>query len=216
MNQFTEYIYGVRFLTAVVLMLMTPSCGDDEAFSETTVSTGYRVTSSSLFIEAGQSIAYRDASVGAERWSWDFEGGDPATSADFAPRVNYPEAGSFNTILFTYFEDGSRRRFSLRPQVMPRIVPDFTVASRQSPAEVPVTFLNRTDGVGEVPAVLTASDTTVTYAWAFPGGTPATSTASNPSVVYSATGSFDVSLTVARPLTGSEETITKTGFVNIE
>lgn len=40
------------------------------------------------------------------------------------------------------------------------------------------------------------SDSTATYNWVFEGGTPATSTEANPSIVYNNSGIFDVSLTV--------------------
>ena len=43
---------------------------------------------------------------------------------------------------------------------------------------------------------LTTGGTPISWQWSFPGGTPSTSTLQNPSVVYSAVGSYNVSLTV--------------------
>lgn len=174
------------------------------------------VLADALVIEAGKAIAYRDASVGAAIWAWDFEGGDPASSDDRAPRTVYPEAGNYVTTLFTTFNDGSRRRYSLRPRVLPRILPDFSVASRQNVAGTPITFTNLTTGMGEIPRSLAESDTLVFYEWTFAGGTPATSRASSPSVTYANAGTFDVTLKVTRPITGSEETSAKQGFIEIE
>lgn len=51
------------------------------------------------------------------------------------------------------------------------------------------------------------------YAWSFPGGTPATSTLPNPAVQYSTPGQYDVSLTVVT--TDGESAVTRTGFVTI-
>ncbi len=47
--------------------------------------------------------------------------------------------------------------------------------------------------------------------WSFPGGTPSTSTATNPSVVYSSIGSFNVTLTVSDGVTNS--TATQTNYI---
>lgn len=51
------------------------------------------------------------------------------------------------------------------------------------------------------------------YSWTFPGGTPATSTARNPKVVYSAAGTYNVSLTVTDDQ--GNNSLTKTNFITI-
>ena len=207
---------GYVLASLALLSLFFTACGEDDEILSPSVSTGFLVFADDLTIEAGESIAYRDESAGAVSWTWDFEGGTPARSTDWAPRVTYPEAGSFTTILFTYFSDGSRRRHSLRPKVLPRILPDFSVASRQNEAGTPISFMNLTTGVGEIPAILAENDTLVSYEWTFAGGNPATSTASNPTVTYARAGAYDVSLTVTRAATNTEETVSRQGFLEIE
>ncbi|HNI04401.1 MAG TPA: PKD domain-containing protein [Flavobacteriales bacterium] len=51
-----------------------------------------------------------------------------------------------------------------------------------------------------------------TYAWSFPGGTPSTSTEKYPTVVYSAPGSYDVTLIVTD--NGISDTATSTAFIS--
>ncbi|MCX6296053.1 MAG: M43 family zinc metalloprotease [Bacteroidetes bacterium] len=58
-----------------------------------------------------------------------------------------------------------------------------------------------------------SSGTTTTYAWSFPGGSPATSTAASPTVTYSTPGSYDVTLTATNA--GGTGTITKNLFVHV-
>lgn len=48
-----------------------------------------------------------------------------------------------------------------------------------------------------------------TWAWQFPGGIPAASTLRNPKVVYSATGEYDVTLTVTNAQGSATKTVTK-------
>ena len=51
------------------------------------------------------------------------------------------------------------------------------------------------------------------WSWSFPGGTPATSTAQNPSVTYNTTGAFDVTLTVTNA--AGSNTLTQTNYINV-
>ena len=71
-----------------------------------------------------------------------------------------------------------------------------------------VTFLNMTDTMAGGPQ---------TYTWTFPGGAPATSSLTNPTICYNLPGSFNVILTVANPYpipTGSKLTAYRNKFIN--
>ena len=60
-----------------------------------------------------------------------------------------------------------------------------------------------------------SAGSTATYSWSFPGGTPSTFTgATNPTVVYSTPGSYDVTLTVTVAGVGSA-TVTKNLLINV-
>ncbi|MFO0495150.1 MAG: PKD domain-containing protein, partial [Flavobacteriia bacterium] len=59
----------------------------------------------------------------------------------------------------------------------------------------------------------TSTGNPTSYSWAFSGGTPATSTDQNPSVVYNTAGTYNVSLT-ATNATGSN-TSTQTAFITV-
>lgn len=52
------------------------------------------------------------------------------------------------------------------------------------------------------------------WSWSFPGGVPETSTEKNPSVYYTADGSYDVSLTVT-DAEGKASTVTRTAFARV-
>lgn len=51
------------------------------------------------------------------------------------------------------------------------------------------------------------------WLWTFPGGTPSSSTAKNPTVVYSTVGSYSVTLTAGNPY--GSNTITKPGYITV-
>lgn len=65
-------------------------------------------------------------------------------------------------------------------------VANAMVATKEVAVDVPVTFVDHSVALQDA-----------TYAWAFPGGTPAASTDEKPSVTYALAGTYDVSLTVS-------------------
>ncbi|MBI9055631.1 MAG: T9SS type A sorting domain-containing protein [Bacteroidales bacterium] len=67
---------------------------------------------------------------------------------------------------------------------------------------------------GSVNFTSTSTGSPTSYSWTFEGGTPATSTAQNPTVTYSTIGTYNVSLTV----TNSEgnDTETKTDYITVQ
>jgi len=78
------------------------------------------------------------------------------------------------------------------------------------------------DFVGSPTSLLTGGSSTfsnlssglpTSYSWSFPGGTPSTSTATNPVISYAALGSYDVTL-IATNAFGSD-TITKTNYITV-
>ncbi|MFN0174442.1 MAG: DUF4832 domain-containing protein [Saprospiraceae bacterium] len=69
---------------------------------------------------------------------------------------------------------------------------------------------------GCTPLTVTFSNQTSScwhYQWSFPGGSPATSTEPNPSVVYQTSGTYDVNLTVTSP--GGTSSVSKNGYVAV-
>jgi uncharacterized repeat protein (TIGR02543 family) len=69
-------------------------------------------------------------------------------------------------------------------------------------------------GIGESVSftdISTGSPTS--WSWSFPGGTPASGTAQNPSVTYAAEGTYDVTLTVTNAEGSDVET--KTGYITV-
>ena len=53
------------------------------------------------------------------------------------------------------------------------------------------------------------------FSWSFPGGTPATSTAANPTVTYSTAGNYNASLTVTASSNGATYPKSKTNYITV-
>lgn len=63
-------------------------------------------------------------------------------------------------------------------------------------------------------SLISANPTPTAYSWSFPGGTPSSSTSETPpTITYSTTGNYDVTLAVTNSV--GETTETKTNFINL-
>ena len=82
------------------------------------------------------------------------------------------------------------------------VAPDFTADQTDIPSGCTISFTDLTTGIP------------TSWNWTFEGGSPATSTDQNPSVIYESNGSFNVSLEVSN-INGSQE-LTKEAYINVE
>lgn len=138
----------------------------------------------------GSTVQFQNSSLFAAptAFSWSFPGGSPATSTDANPTVTYATAGSYDVTLTITTPAGTFTRTVPGAVGVSAEVPQAGFAVRQTTplcVGTPVVFVNQT----------TNTRCTTTYAWSFPGGNPATSTAAAPTVTFAAPGTYAVTLT---------------------
>ena len=121
-------------------------------------------------------------------YSWAFQNGTPATSTATNPIVTFSASGTYTITLTATNATGSNTT-TQQITVNPLVTPNFTSAVNASQ----VTFTN-------------TSTAATSYSWAFQNGTPATSTATNPTISYSTPGTYNVTLT-ATSACGSLSTV---------
>lgn len=133
----------------------------------------------------GTSVQFRDASLfGPTSFAWSFPGGTPATSTDPNPVVTYATAGTYDATLVVTNASGTSTRTLTKAVTVSNIVPTANFRARQAPIcpGGKITFTNLSVNCAN------------TFAWTFPGGTPATSTDVNPTVTFAAAGTYTVTL----------------------
>jgi PKD repeat protein len=125
-------------------------------------------------------------STGATHFSWNFEGGTPATSAKQHPGdIEFSEPGE-HTIRLEI--NNGRETYDMERviTVAPNLIAEYTsqVAFEDDDFQVPVRmqFTN-------------TSVSATSYTWSFQGATPSTSTAADPEVTFTETGTHTVTLT---------------------
>src|SRR5690606_35580996 len=131
---------------------------------------------------AGLSVVLTNNSINADSYLWNF--GDGATSTEKNPTHNYGATGNFTISLKATNECGTT---------------EFTMLIEIS-GSAPLAAFTANVNSGCVPCTVQFTDQAagnpVSWQWQFTGGTPDTSTAQNPVVSYSSTGTFPVTLIV--------------------
>lgn len=144
-------------------------------------------------ITPGTAINFTDLSDGPDpiqTWSWEFEGGDPATSDEENPsNINYPDEGVFNVTLTV--NDGTNSDEEIKNgYIMVSDNPDglnasFDVSDNNIAPGDCVDFQDQSTG------------DPVTWNWTFPGAATANSTEQNPiDICYDDPGVYDVILEI--------------------
>jgi Zn-dependent metalloprotease len=147
-------------------------------------------------------VNFTDQSTGASSWSWDF--GDTGTSTLQNPSHTYTGAGVYTVALTVTNQFGSdtlTRTDYITVTLPGPPVADFVASATDIVQYDTVTFTDQT------------TENPTTWSWTFEGGTPATSTAQNPTVQYNTVGAFSVTLTASNPQ--GSDTETKVGYINV-
>jgi vibriolysin len=137
-------------------------------------------------------------------WSWSFPGGTPSSSTAQNPLVTYNTPGTYTVSLTAANASGSDDETKTNY---------ITVTAPQPPvANFTASTTNPSVG-GSVNFTDTSTNTPTSWSWTFEGGTPATSTAQNPTVTYNTVGTYDVTL-VATNAQGSDDEI-KVDYITV-
>lgn len=143
----------------------------------------YTATNDSIC--TGQTITFTDFSTGTPTSRlWSFPGGTPSTSTVANPTVTYNTPGVYNVTLSVTNSFGTNARTDTAYVTVQSPQTSFTSNVTQGCGPLTVQFTDRSNCGPSA------------WSWSFPGGTPSTSTAQNPSVTYNTAGSYNVSLTV--------------------
>ncbi len=153
-------------------------------------------------VNVGGSVAFTDLSSGSPTaWAWSFPGGTPSSSTAQNPTVVYNTAGVYSVTLAVTNAAGSDTE--TRTDYITVIeVPDPPVADFIGTP----TTVNVGGSVAFTDTSTIATGVPTSWSWSFPGGTPSSSTAQNPTVVYNTVGTYDVTLTATNADGSDSET----------
>ncbi len=141
---------------------------------------------------------FNNTSSNSTSYAWNFGDGNTSNSAN--PSHTYDEDGTYTVTLTTTNNCGA-----------------VTATQTVTVASMPTAGFsaNTTSGCAPFMAQFTneSSENATSFQWSFPGGTPASSTAENPSVTYSEAGTYTVTLTVSNA--AGSNSVTQTNFITV-
>ncbi|HEX2220775.1 MAG TPA: PKD domain-containing protein, partial [Gemmatimonadales bacterium] len=157
---------------------------------------------SNVTIQVGQSVSFAGSGTDADgtiaSYAWSFPGGNPSSSTSQNPgNVTYSTAGTY-TVTLTVTDDKGASDPTPATRTITVIAapenqaPNGTITAPTGDVTIQVGQSVTFGGSGTDP-----DGTIAGYAWSFPGGSPASSSARNPGAVTFATaGTYTVTLTV--------------------
>jgi PKD repeat protein len=189
--------YGAPGVYSVVLTVSN-SAGSGTVTQTNYVVVGTAPTAGFNSLVSSNIVSFTNVSTGATSFSWSFGDGSSSTSA--SPTHTYATDGVYTVVLTASNNCGS----STFTQTVTIVTPpsaNFTVAQANGCVPFTVQFNN------------TSSINATGFSWQFPGGTPATSTETNPVVVYEQAGVYSVTL-VATNAAGNSS-VTQTDLIHV-
>lgn len=182
--------------TYSAILTVSNSAGTSST-TQTNVITAGTVPSAGFIInQNGASASFSNTSNGATTYNWNF--GDGGTANTINPNHIYSNDGTYTVTLTATNNCGNTTSTQTIVVTTPPIA-NFTATGSNGCAPTTVTFNN------------TSSSNASSFSWLFPGGTPASSSATNPVVEYSTPGEYSVILTASNAVGNS--TVTQTNLV---
>ena len=154
-------------------------------------------TSSSTSVCSGNTVTYTSTSTGATSYNWTFAGGTPATSTAQNPTVTYSTVGTYTTTLKAINANGNNTKTAT----------NLITVGTGNPITASFTATNTEIATGESVTFNPSSTGATLYTWTFPGGSPSTSNAANPSVTFSTAGTKTITLVSSNSCNSLTKTI---------
>ncbi len=179
--------------------LISSACFDPLISNTTVLSVETPAIADFSFSVNGNSVMFTSTSINADSLSWSF--GDGGQSSLPNPEHTYNNEGNY-LVTLTAFNACGGASISLPVTVGFPPVAGFDADFTGGCAPLSVQFEDLSNG-----------NNINSWNWSFPGGQPASSTLSEPQVLYNTPGVFDVTLIVGNGI--GFDTISKTAFIEV-
>ncbi len=163
-----------------VTLTVTNNQGNNTKTIVNFITVNANPVASFTYTQTGLAFNFNSTSTNATTYLWNF--GDGVTSTQQNPTHTYANPGNYTVTLNA--DNPQCNNSIVNQSVMATAAPIsiFTASATSGCASFTTTFTS------------TSSNNPTSYAWSFPGGNPSSSSEQNPTVVYSNTGSYNVSL----------------------
>lgn len=172
--------YGAPGTYSVTLVATNPA-GSNTATQTNFITVGTIPSPGFTYSVSGNTVTFTNTSTNATGYSWSF--GDGNSSSNANPVHTYSTNGNFTATLIASNDCGT----SVVSQSISILLPPTAGFSASTTSGCMPLLVSFNSG---------NSANAATYSWSFPGGSPSSSTAQNPTVTYSNPGTYSVTLIV--------------------
>lgn len=184
--------------TFTVTLVASNGASSDTKTKNITIYGTYNPVADFNYVITDHDVNFYDIGSGGTSFLWDFGDGSPL-SYDQNPSHNYPLNGTYEVTMTVENECGiSTISYFIEISALAEV--DFTSDIAAGCDPMTVIYLDKS----------TNADS---YYWMFPGGTPSTSTETNPVVIYNNAGVYDVTLEVTN--SAGVKSLTKTSYITV-
>jgi len=139
----------------------------------------------------GTAVTFSDGSLSAQgdpisQWIWTMPGGSPANATNQNPASTYSTAGTYTATLIVISQAGCKDTVTQKVIIYANPIALFK-GGNAACASLCHTFIDSSQAV---------NGNIATWAWTFPGGSPASSNLQNPTICYNTPGTYGASLIV--------------------
>lgn len=188
----------LRYLFFAVLgLFVSTSCENEDTSNQGTKKELLATVSSNTTVANGGFVKFIDLSLGVKSRKWTFPNGSPATSDKPELDVVFTEPGDVMVTLEIEYFDGTKESKQYPIKVYPVLIADFNPSATKIKVGETVTFTDNSVG------------TPTSWSWTFEDGTPATSTAQNPTIQFNINKPVKVKLKITRAADGSTAEVEK-------
>ena len=185
-----------------VTLEVTNINGTDSQVSSSYITVLALPTTDYTFVVQDSLVTFTNLSSNVSSTSWNFQDGTFSTQTN--PTHVFTQSGVYDVVLTSANGCGSTMAtYSI--EVVTGLssgpVPDFVASPTVGCAPMSVTYMDQSSG------------TPIAWNWSFPGGTPSTSTEQNPTVSYSTSGIYPVTLEAID--NNGANSVTQSSFVNV-
>lgn len=194
------------YILVCLLTIIHYSCKKDESSADSVIQEVI-FEADKVELSAGDSVVFKELSTGyVNKWKWTFQGGTPETSSLSSPKVIYSTPGVYEVTLEVM---NSHTQKVLTKKEYINV--DYNRVKADFKASAAVYFTGETVAFKD-----TSKGKPVTWQWEFvpvSGGATITSNIANPSIAFTDTGYYNVSLTASN--TKYSDKVTKERFIRI-
>lgn len=196
-NTNTNIMKRIFSAAAICSLILAVSC-NKEGSASVDKDFQYVIPTEAL---VGQSVTFEDQSINVQSREWTFEDGTPATSTKAIVEVAFSKAGEKTVSLTVNYSDGTKdeisKKITIKDEFSAKIKAEGLSPKGCAKKGSEITF--------SLDEFKNAAGGNVTYAWSFPGATPATSTDASPKVVWNEQdNNVKVTCEVTRALDGAK------------